>query len=800
MISIRIFYRNFTKNKIHSLVNILGLSTGMAACILIFIYVSYESSYDKFHKNRKNLFRITSEYVSNSELIEKKIWSPAPLGPLLKAELPEVIEYARIQEEDEVIISFGANSYLEDKVYYADSSFFSLFSFNMLEGDPDLALKDPKTAIISESKAEIYFGDTDPIGKLLKVDDGDGGLLYEITGIFEDIPDNSHIKFDFLLSINHLTHYPDMDTAWWDWFFITYIQINPGDSFISVENKIDNIIDKYNGHKFREFNFETKFSLQNVTDIYLESKDIKMEIDPRGSKNLHYYLISIAIVILFLAWFNYINLTISLYTSRAKEVSIRKLFGAKKTMLMFHFLIESFLLNLLALAVALTLVDIFNEYFEQVVGKPVQIKYLINSASGFYLTLTFLTGSILSGIYPAFIQTSFNPVSVLKKDFIRFRPRVLSKILITLQFVISFIIIGGLFIIINQINFMNNADLGFDKENIILVHKAEVEEGRNFDFIEQLFFEELKKNPLIENVTLSFEPGRDFTSSRPVKRVEKDISSTKLLKTCRIDHNFLSTYNINLIEGRNFYENIAKDINSVIINERALNFLGFKNKKEAIGKELLISRDPYLIVGVAENFHQQSLKFRIEPVIFLNGIPPGYYAIKISDNNNNGELLEYIKSNFIKFLPGNPFINISMSDYFKRQYILEESFANVVKFFAFLAIIIAILGQMSLTSQDMIRKTKIIAIMKAIGANTRKILFIYWLKSIWLILIAILLAVPVTYFILSQWLSIYAYRIEINIFHFVLPAMIILIISSLTIGYQVFKTVKSNPIDSLRYE
>lgn len=772
----------------------------MAACILIFIYVSYESSYDNFHQNRENLFRITSEYITNDELTERKIWTPASLGPVLKSELSGVIEYARIQEEDEVIISFGHNYFLEDKVYYADSTFFPLFSYNMLAGDPVHVLVDPKTAIISLSMAERYFQETDPMGKLLRVDDGDGGLLYEITGIFEDIPDNSHVKFDFLLSMSHITQNLDLDTGWWERFFITYIQIHPLVSYDSIESKISDIINKYDGHKFREFNLETEYVLQNVSDIYLESKDIKMEVDPRGSVNVHYYLISIAIVILFLAWFNYINLTISLYTNRAKEVSIRKLFGAKKNRLIFHFLVESFLLNLLSLAIALTLVDIFNEHFEQLVGKAVQIKYLFNSRLGFYLFLTFITGSILSGIYPAFIQTSFNPISVLKKDFIRTRRKLLSKILITLQFIISFVIIGGLFIVINQISFMNKADLGFDKKNLILVHKAEVEENMNFDIIEQLFFDELRKNPLIENVTLSFEPGRDYRSSRPVRRADKDISTTKLVKICRIDNNFLSTYNIDLIEGRNFYKNSLKDSNAIIINERALNFLGFNDKNEAIGKELLISRTSYVVVGVIENFHQQSLKFRIDPAIFLNGIPPGYYAVKISDYNNISEILEYIESNFTKFLPGNPFIYTSMSDYFRRQYQVEESFMDIVKFFAGLAIIIAVLGQLSLTSQEMVQKTKGIAIRQVIGANSWRILGNYLVKSIQLIFIAIILAVPPTYFIINSWLDNYAYRIEIKLFHFILPALLLLIISSLTIGCQVYKTVNSNPVDSLRYE
>ncbi|MFC2096331.1 ABC transporter permease [Bacteroidota bacterium] len=801
---LKIAFRNLLKNKIFSFINIFGLAIGLAACILIFMYISHESSYDNFHNDLENIYRINLKHYQEGELLDTRGKVPRPLGKVLYEDLPEVIEFARLNEEDEVIITYEEERFLEEKVYYADSTFLTILTYPLIQGDNKTVLAKPNSAVLTQRMTKKYFKDQDPVGKEILVDDGEGGITYTITGILKNIPENTHLDFDFLLSSHGLIREDEVDVAWiWNWIsFFTYVKLEPQANLEELESKISQIIEKYNQNEYNEMlNIEYKYQFQNLGDIYLQSEDFIMEPDARGSVKINYYLTVVGIFILILAWFNYINLTTTKSIERSKEVGIRKVNGALRYQLILQFFFESLLLNIISIAIALTLVQVFDEYFQNFLGKSVNFLFLINSKYGVYLLIVFISGTIISGIYPAIIQTVFKPVDTLKgKLTSRTNGDRLRKSLIVLQFMISFILISGILIVNRQINFMINHDLGFDPTNIVLMHKAEVERAENFDEIEQMYFEELRKHPNISHVTFSFEPGRDYWSTLPVRKTEEPFENSKIIRRGRVDNHFFRTYGIELLAGRDFSDNIRNDTAALILNEEAVKFLGFESPRAAVEQPLSVYDFNGQVVGVVSNFNQLKLNQEIKPVVFHRGIPPGYYAIKLVSMENLQETLNFIKMNFDEYLPGNPFDYTLFSDYFNRQYKIENTFNTIILFFTVLAIIIACLGLFGLSSFEMIQRTKEIGVRKVMGATVNNILFLYALRFLKLIFLSILFALPLTYMIMNRWLENYAFRIELNIWYAIIPVLSILIISFFTISFQIIKTGNANPANSLRYE
>lgn len=796
-----IAWRYFRKNKVFSVINILGLAFGMAVCILIFQYISFEESYDDFHEQKDLIYRIILKNYSNHELQFASAQVPRPLGKVLKEDLPEVLDFVRLHEEDEVVVTYKENSYLEDLVYYADSSFLTMFSFPLLTGDPVTAISKPNTAVISESMSEKYFGEENPISKEILVDDGEGGILYTITGIFQDIPSNSHINFDFLLSIHGIVGNDDIQQAWYWTSFFTYLNLVPGTDLEFLRNKTHEIRDSYYGEFLEQLNLQHEYDFQLLSDIYLYSDDLVMEPEVRGNIKINYYLTIIAIFILILAWFNYINLTTAKAIERIREVSLRKIHGAIRRQLIIQFLFESVLINLVGIALAVTIVQFSYVYFEDLVGKPISYHFLFSSNLGWILIGVFLTGIFISGIYPSILLSQFSPLSILKGAFSgTSKGIIIRKSLIVFQLVISFALICGSLIIYSQIRYMINHDLGFNPENIILMHKAEVERAENFDEIEWTFFEELMKHSQIESATLSFEPGRDYWYILPVRRQDQPPESSKFIRGCRVDYNFLDTYQIDILAGRNFKRDTGRHTIEVILNEKALKFLDLGNPQEAIGQNLLIYETRLPIIGVIEDVHQLKLKYEIQPALYHIGTPPGYYAIRLNNTENLQETLSFIKTKFDEMLPGNPFVYTTLVDYFNKQYRIELTFGKIFGIFTLLAIIIACLGLFGLSIFESTQRTKEIGIRKVNGARVNHILMLFSKDYIILNILSILIASPVIYFLMNKWLQNFAFHIEIDALFIVLPALVIILISLLTINGQVVRTANINPARSLRYE
>jgi len=773
----------------------------MAVCILIFQYIAFETSYDNFHEQEDQIYRITLKNYSNQELQYENAQVARPLGKVLKQELPEVIDYARLHEEDEVVVTYEENRYLEDLVYYADSSFLTLFSFPLLVGDPVTALSKPNTAVLSESMSQKYFGEEDPVSKVILVDDGEGGIQYTITGIFQDVPENSHVTFDFLLSIHNIIGDDDIQQAWGFTAFFTYLKLIPGADLDFLEEKTHEIRDIYYGELLELLNLQHEYEFQLLSDIYLGSDNLVMEPEVRGNTKINYYLTIIAIFILTLAWFNYINLTTAKAIERAREVSLRKIHGAFRRQLVAQFLIESILINLLGLALGLSIVQFSYVYFEDLVGKPITYQFLFGSDYWWILGIIFLSGIFLSGIYPSLLLSHFSPLSILR-GILKGTSRGIGirKALIVVQLVISFALICGSLIIYSQIRYMTRHDLGFNPENIILMHKAEVERAENFDEVEQVFFEELMKHHQIECVTLSFEPGRDYWYTFPVRRQDQPPESSKFIRGCRVDYNFFDTYQIEILAGRNFKRDTGRQFIEVVLNEKAVQFFDMGNPQEAIGQALMVMETPLQVAGVIKDFHQLKLKYEIQPVIYHIGTPPGYYAIRLNHTENLQELLEFIQSTFDEMLPGNPFVYTTMVDYFNKQYRIEQTFERIVGIFTLLAIIIACLGLFGLSVFESAQRTNEIGIRKVNGARVRHILVLFSKDYLILNLIAVVLSIPVIYILMNKWLQNFAFHIHINALFFIVPAVLIILLSLLTINGQVVRVANINPARSLRYE
>lgn len=775
----------------------------MAVCILIFQYVAFEKSYDNFHENKDNIYRLTLKNYHNKELLDQRGKSARPLGIVMKEEFSEVLDFARLHEEDEVVVTYKENSFLEDKLYYADSTFLPMFSFSMLVGDPVNALTKPKTVVISESMVKKYFNNEDAVGKIIKIDDGEGGIDYQITGIFKDLPANLHLTFDFLMSIHGIVREDQIDQSWaWRWLgFFTYISLSPQTKPEQIENKIPQLLNKYGGKMFTDNNIQHVYDLQSVKDIYLHSDELIMEPDARGNLKIINYLTIIALFVLVLAWFNYINLSTAKSIERAKEVGIRKVTGAFRRQLVFQFLCESFIVNFIGIVLALIIVLVSHIFFADLIGKPINYSCLMASNYGIALVLVFFAGSILSGFYPAFILTKFNPVNILKGKYgDSSEGLVLRKTLTIAQFFISCVLISGAITIYKQIDFMKNHDLGFNAENIVLMHKAEVERAENFDEVEQVFFEEIRKHPNIKNVTLSFEPGRDYWYTFPIRRYDQPPEEMKHIRGSRVDYNFFDTYEIKFAAGRSFESENKGDSNAVVINEKAVDYFGFGTPSRAIDEMLLVWEYPVKVVGVVSNFHQLKLKHNIQPVCFHIVIPPGYYAIKLENAKNLQETMTFVRKKFDELLPGNPFSYSFLEDYFNRQYGIETIFIDIFKAFTILAIFIACLGLFGLSSFELIRRTKEIGIRKVLGAKMTNILGLFSKNFIKLIIISAIISIPITYLVMNKWLENYAFRINLSWWFFVVPIILILIILFITIGFQILKAANMNPVKALRYE
>jgi len=797
--------RNASRNKVYSFINIICLSVGMAICVLIWQFVSYEENYDNFHKNGRNLYRMETALYDGKKLVNYLSLLPRLVGPTMKDIFPEVAEYARLFSFGGGLVTYRDVHIRVPNMYMADASFLSMFSFPLVKGNPGTALKSPNEAVISESAAKKLFGDEDPIGNVIQ-HDRLVKLTYTVTGVFKDVPHNSHLQFDFLFSIHRLLESASLKDGWRHAGFFTYLLLHPQADPKTVVAKIPNFAEKYIGKYLEQYKLTPRYFLMPIHDIYLHSPDPGFNIKSRNIQILYFSSI-IAIFILLIAWINYINLSTARSIERAKEVSMRKIAGATRPQLIKQFLLESGLFNAAGVILAILLVKIFTPVFNQVVDVPPSFSLL--KKEFFWASLVLLSGAgiVLSGIYPAFVLSSFKPITGLTdKIYGRGSRNRLRKILVVFQLVISIVLITGTVTVYRQLRYMQNQDLGINTHQVILVRGPVTVSPHQSTFtLVYNFFNELMQYPMITSATIGDVPGRDYSSRAGVAR--EGGSKPIMVKRCWADYDFIDTYQIKLLAGRNFSrEFLDTTSNVVILNQSAVKALEFESPEKAVNQFVNINQDDedeakLKIIGVIKNYHQKSLREPIQPVIFQ--LPPHYgssfHVFRLKPGNIK-ETISFIKEKWEKAFPGNLFEYIFFDDFFNLQYKVESKFGEIFGSLSILAIFIACIGILGLFAHSTLQRTKEIGIRKVFGANVPGICFLLLKDLLKLLLVSVIIAFPIAYYVFSNLLQAYAYRIGIGLWFFVIPPLILLPVLLFTTVFHVGKAALQNPVKSLRYE
>ena len=799
---INIAFRNFFRNKSNTLINLFGLVIGLSVFFLILQYVTFELSYDSFNKNADRIYRVRNDRIY-SDKHDKSAGCPPALGPTLKKDFPEVIESARFRVTDITYLDAGKNIAENiEKVYYTEPSFLKIFTFPLDKGSSLTALNDPYNVMISESMSRKYFGGENSLNKEITLISEYGKHDYKVTGVFKDVPENSHIKFNMLISYKTLTACNSDAEYYWGWnAFNTYILLAPNADPKALEAKFPAMVEKYKNY---ESSYKRQYLLQPVKDIHLYSH-LRFEPEVNGSADTVRFLSIIAVFVLILAWVNYINLSTSRSLTRAREVGIRKVLGSNRLQLIRQFMMESLLVNVLSLMLAIIICEIVLPFFNQLTGKPLTLDLLL---SKWILILSvFAGGTILTGFYPAFIMSAFNPLTVLKTKSGRIYNKFnLRKALVIFQFAVSIVLIISTLIVYQQLSFMRSKDLGINIDQTLVV-KAPTGKDDSFAQVSN-FKDALQAIPYIKSVSASASvPGKGYSNaSSGVRKYESNPEDGTQGFFIDVDENYFKQFNVPLVAGRNFTRE-SRFNNEIILNEEAVKVYGFKDPEDAVGNKLIFDGfdgQSIKIVGVTKDYHQESLKSSVLPVVF-NPIGASdlnltkYFSLKV-DKQNIQQTIMQVKKKWEEVFPGQPFEYEFLDEIFNAQYKSDLQFGEVFGLFTFLAIIISCLGLLGLASYTNLQRTKEIGIRKVIGASLNNILFMLVKDFTKWVLIANLFAWPVAYYMMDKWLQDFAYRIEMPLWVFVLSGSTALAIAVVTISWHAIKAALANPVESLRYE
>jgi len=819
---LKMAYRNLLKSKVFSIVNIFGLAIGMAACFFIFAYVHFESSYDRFHQHAADLYRVNISFGGSFRGFPAMSTNHPATGPAMKADFPEVKDFARLAPPS-LFLPGSTITYTDtrgqevtlnqDKMFIADASFLRMFSFPFIAGDPAKALNEGRSIVISESMAKKYFGRADPVGKSVTLN---RQLPLKVTGVFKDVPENSHLKFDMLISFQ--TMGDKFGYTVWEWpEFYTYVELAPGTDPKKIEARFPAFVEHYLGRKERELNFRTYLHLQPLGDIHLRSGDTKGP-EVGGSEKEVYFLTLIGVLILVIAWINYINLSTAKSVERAKEVGLRKVVGGWRGQIIGQFILESVLVNLLALGVAVFIVMICFPLFGPFIGKAID-KGTASSgiwhAPLFWLaTLSvYLVSAFLVGAYPAFVLSAFRPAAVLKGKFGNSGSGVfLRKSLVVLQFVLSLLLIAGSITVYSQLSFMQHVSLGYNKDQILVV-KAPALTDSTFGQRIKVFQTSIMQDPSVRGVAPSSDiPGKAVIDRNGMRQASQDKTHNQLEFLSQVDEHFLETYGMSLAAGRNLNRsdtvNPFNDRTSkirVLVNEMVVQALGYKSNEAAVNQDIIFSYGPGelsgQIVGVVRNYHQRSLKEGYDPMLYWYPSYDNwrYFSIQVKADHLQ-QTLAGIESAYKNVFAGNPYEYFFLNEYFGRQYQSDQRFGKVFGLFTALAIFVACLGLLGLSAFMIRLRTKETGIRKVLGASIYSLLLLFSMDFVKLVAVATVIAIPMVYWGASQWLRNYAFHIRLDWFIFAGPPFLLLVISLAMIGVQSLRTALTNPVKSLKSE
>jgi len=795
---LHIAWRNLLKNKVFSLINILGLAIGIAIYVITMQYVFFERSYDKQYRYTDRIFRVSIDGFKEGKLSWQDAQSYYASALALKAKYPEIIDYARIFQYSPKIIIAENRKFEPHNIYLAEPSFLKYFDVCILEGETSTLLADPNTVILSSSTAKKYFGTASPVGKSLFADD----LLLTVTGVLKDSPVNSHIHYDMLISLE--TGKSIKKDVFNDRYnnnsIMTYLIMQEMEDYSSIIHKI------YNDTTIIPWNNEHHL-LQSIKDIHLYSHKT-YEAESNGSSRTVNFLFIIGFICIIIAWLNFINLSTARSIERAKEVGIRKVSGSTVDKLIFQFFMESLLLNLLAVLAAMTLIQITMPLLRNLLQNDSAFTFRSFFAIfPFNISILFF-GMLLSGIYPAIILSRFQPVDVLKRVYKTSQGRLMRKGLTILQFTAAAIIIAATLVIFRQNRFMMTYDTGFNMKNVLAIKFPRSVENVSNSVIVASFYNEISKFSFIKGYCAAHTlPGTgvfDLNSNTGIHRSgdDTDEGNTIYYET-RIDENFLDLLQIRLVAGRNFSSLLASDRQGILINQLACSLLGFDSPAASINQKVHMWGDDYNVVGVVKDFNYYSLKSPVYPLIIT--FDPlhehaHFFAFKINSNKKINTEIKAIEKVYNRFFPDDIFSSFILSDTYNQQYSNDILFQQVTLLFSILAIFIACLGLFGMSLLEISSRTKEAGIRKSVGATGASIAGIFIISNLKLIGISLLISIPMAYLTMNRWLQGFPVKIELGWWFYVIPLLLVPMIALSAICMNMIKIAGANPVDSLRYE
>ncbi|MEI3797315.1 MULTISPECIES: ABC transporter permease [unclassified Chitinophaga] len=794
--------RNLWRNKGFSAITIFGLAIGMTTCLLITLFVTDELSYDRFNKKADRIYRINADFFVNGNAFKER-YTPSQLGPVLQQEYPNVENYVRFIRQGNILVKKGTTTLVEKNACFADSTLFDVFSLQMISGDPKTALTQPHTMVISERMALKYFNSTDVVGKTLQTDNV---ATYQISGVIKDVPDQSHLHFDFVRALSELPESRE-NGGWMSDNYATYVLMREGATGAQLQSYVNAVTKKYmeaplqkmTGSNFADLEKSGGHFGYNVlplTKIHLYSP-LADEAEPSGNIQYVYIFIAVAVIILLIACVNFMNLSTARSAGRAKEVGVRKVLGSQRSSLIFQFLTESTLTSFFALLLAVVLAILLLPYLNQLSGKHITLE------AGYFLwLLPFLLVTagvigLLAGSYPAFFLSGFEPIKVLKGRLNSgFKNGWLRNSLVVFQFASAILLIVGTLVINSQLNYIRNKKLGYNREQVLILGNTQSLwiHARNFK-------NEVLSMPGVESGTMTASLPTDMSLNTNIysKDAARSAGQVTGVPEWYVDADYIHTMGMQMASGRNFSPTMPSDTFAVLLNETAARLFGFNDLNE---KYLYADGSrPLKVIGVVKDFNAGSLRNKIPPMVFRLRENPRVMAFRIHTGNIQG-LMAKIKSAYEAQpgMSGQPFVYSFLDDDFNRLYIAEQRTGKIFISFAVLAVLIASLGVFGLITYAAEQRTREIGIRKVLGASVTGIVAMLSKDFLKLVLVAIVIASPLAWYMMSRWLQNFAYQVKMNWTIFVLAAFIAIAITILTVSYRAIRAATANPVNSLKAE
>ena len=793
--------RNIRKHKAYSFINISGLAIGLACFLLIMLYVQDELSFDRYHENADNIYRIAVDIQAN-EGLQQNAQTPPVWPTYLLADHPEIVNAVRFKPpRQKWMVNYGTRHFTEKGWTFADSSVFDVFNFPLVQGNPKSALTVPFTVVLSEAMAKKYFGDEDPMGKIITIDNQ---YDFAITGIMKNMPVNSHFHADFFASFvsmedPQILYLVNVLQAQFP-FAYTYLQLAENTPPEVIEAKFPEFIEKHVPAQFRQGNTKINIYLQPLTDIHLKS-NLQNEIEANGDISTIYIFSAVAIFTLLIACINFMNLATARSSNRAKEIGMRKVVGALRRHLTQQFFGESILLTFISLFIALCLIYFALPFFNSMTGKQITLLEHINPTFILAIIGITLATGVLSGSYPAIFLSAFPPITILR-GFSKSGTRshsLIRKGLIVFQFGISIVLIISTAIVYNQMDYIRNKKLGFDKEHVVVIQLTDPTPATLYSTYKDVILRE----PNVIKVSASMSVPAGLINNANVYKYGQSQDESWVVQAYFSDFDFIETLGMELAAGRDFSREFGADsLNSLIINETAAKSFGWHNYDDAIGQQLQFvgnNGNPRQIIGVVRDFHSQSVREKIAPTIIGWANFRFFAFVRISPNDIPGTIAS-LRQHWESIIPGYTFDYSFLDDDFDKLYRLEDVLGKLLGNFALIAVFIACLGLFGLASFTAEQKTKEIGVRKVMGASVGQIVFLFSKEFTKLVVLAFLLASPLAYFAMDNWLNGFAYGIDISLKTFLYVGVLAIFIAMLTVSYQSIRAATANPIKSLRYE